>query len=436
MQEVDFIIKIEQQFIPLHVYSVKIVGVSLRKEKMALKNHHTKSILSSRDNRSLLGGDFCMKGSIRLRKDTEWYVVDWYDPKIKKTREISRYRGERMYHVKVAQKLLATMQGDVENGTFRIEKYTNEWCDTVPYIREWYKAVKDTLKPGTRHAYKYAINKQLIPFFKKNQLQLFEIQYDTLVKLLGFMKNEKGEPLAGKTKFNVMMTLHQCIRHARKSRRIRVMPEFPERKLYNIVTPVIKWLPSERQEAVINAIPEEHQPIFWWMKYHLRRPGEAMALYKDDYDPQLDIFIIRRGISSRRVIEFTKTNKQHIIPCHSEFKAIMKRMRPQAHEEMFSPFFFTCPSSRSRGKRYSDSILGRLWKKACKKRGENIKLYDGTKKSTASQFVNELGGSLAELKEAGDWADIRSVEAYAQVELARKRELLERKIVNIKRKRK
>lgn len=156
-----------------------------------------------------------------------------------------------------------------------------------------------------------------------------------------------------------------------------------------------------------------------------------MALYKDDYDPRLDVFIIRRGISSRQVIEFTKTNQQHIIPYHSEFKVIMERMKPQTHEERFSPFLFTCPSSRTKGKRYTDTIIGKLWKDACKKCGEDIKLYDGTKKSSASQFVNELGGSLAELKVAGDWADIRSVEANAQVELARKRELLERKAFDI-----
>ena len=66
------------------------------------------------------------------------------------------------------------------------------------------------------------------------------------------------------------------------------MPLFPEEKKYNIVDPIIKWLPEERQIKVIRAIPEIHQPIFWWLKYHLRRPSEAMALHRCDYDKDQD----------------------------------------------------------------------------------------------------------------------------------------------------
>ena len=95
------------------------------------------------------------------------------------------------------------------------------------------------------------------------------------------------------------------------------MPLFPEAKKYNIIDPIIKWLPEERQLKVIKAIPEEHQPIFWWLKYHMRRPSEAMALQKIDYDKGQDAFIIRRTFSAGKMIEQTKTKRQHLIPCHS-----------------------------------------------------------------------------------------------------------------------
>jgi hypothetical protein len=104
------------------------------------------------------------------------------------------------------------------------------------------------------------------------------------------------------------------------------MPIFPEEKKYNIIDPIIKWLLEERQIKVIQAIPIEHQPIFWWLKYHLRRPSEAMALHRIDYDKQQDAFLIRRTFSNKILVEYTKTKKQHLIPCHSEFKKIMQTM--------------------------------------------------------------------------------------------------------------
>lgn len=50
---------------------------------------------------------------------------------------------------KTAEKLLAQMQGDVENGTFRIEKYTGKgWTDVIPYFETWLET-KEKKKPAT-----------------------------------------------------------------------------------------------------------------------------------------------------------------------------------------------------------------------------------------------------------------------------------------------
>ena len=116
----------------------------------------------------------------------------------------------------------------------------------------------------------------------------------------------------GKGKKNVMYCLRRCLVHAFKSNRIPAMPMFPEEKKYNIVDPIIKWLPEEqRQIKVIQAIPIEHQPIFWWLKYHLRRPSEAAALHRCDYDKDQDAFIIRRTFSNNQLVQHTKTHKIH-----------------------------------------------------------------------------------------------------------------------------
>lgn len=242
------------------------------------------------------------------------------------------------------------------------------------------------------------------PFFKEHPVQLHEIQYDVLRKLLNSIDRE------WKGKLNAMYCLHNCLTYAWKSRRIPAVPPFPERKLYKIVEPEIQWLPEERQMAVIDKIPDEHKPIFLWLKYHVRRPGEAMALHRADYNPDDDTFVIRRGISDRKVYDFTKTRKIHIIPCVDAFKPYLKQllMKP-------TKYLFTCQSSRTEGKRYTDRILNKLWNDACEKAGEVIPLYSGTKHSSCSQFYNEKGLSLSDIQIITDHDNPASVKSIPKL---------------------
>ncbi len=84
---------------------------------------------------SISRGGICMKGSIYFRKDRGVWFVQWYNKPDGKTYKIYRYKGELMYRKRIAEKLLAAIQGDTENGVFRIEKYTGKgWTDTVPYL--------------------------------------------------------------------------------------------------------------------------------------------------------------------------------------------------------------------------------------------------------------------------------------------------------------
>ena len=367
-----------------------------------------------------------MKGSINYRKDRGYFYVQWHNASQNKTYKIYKYKGEFMYNRKIAEKLLAVMQGDFENGTFQIEKFTeNRWTDVVPYLWQWLDIVKPRLSPATYKDYRNSIKNHLTPFFKANPVQLHEIQYDVLMKLLNSI-NRKG-----KGKANVMYCLHRCFDFAYRSRRIPEIPPFPEKADYNIQVPTIKWIPENRQLSIINEIPGIHKPIFLWLKYHLRRPSEAMALYKEDYDFDNDLFIIKRTISARQLIERTKTSVEHLIPCHSDFKPIINQMAKREIQIM-SPFFFTCHSSRMPGKRYTQTIMSKLWKDACKRAGESISMYAGLKHSSCSQYINQKGLSISDLQTITDHARLESVKRYAKTEVARKRQLLESKIVPLK----
>lgn len=353
-----------------------------------------------------------MKGSLHFRKDVGWWFVKWYDTRTKKPFFISKYRGERMYHRKVAEKLLATMQADQEAGVFRIEKYSGEqFTDVIPYMKEWLNAVAPTLTPATLKDYQNSIRNHIEPFFREHSFQLHEIQHDILIMLLNSVNR------SGKGKLNVMYCLHACLKYAWKSRRIPEVPAFPEKRLYQIQERNIRWLPEARQVAVIKAIPNEHRSIFWFLKYHLRRPAEACVLRWEDYDRDGDYFLIHRSESARREIDRTKTGAEHIIPRHPDFELPTRGL---------SPYIFVNPRSRKPGKRYTNDSLNVLWRHACAACGEDIDLYSGLKHSSCTQYINEKGLSMSDLQQITDHARLESVRRYAKMEIARKRELMGR----------
>jgi integrase len=303
------------------------------------------------------------------------------------------------------------MRSDDENGTFRIEKYLYQATDVIPFLEDWIKN-QTHLSPATRKDYENSIKNHLSPWFKANPLMLHEIQYDVLCRILNDIKRE------GKGKLNVMYCLHTALLYATRAGRLQTVPQFPEKRRYQIEPKPIEAISEIRQIGIINAIPIEHQPIFWWLKYHYRRPSEALALYKEDYDKERDCFIIQRSFSNKKLVNHTKTHHIHIIPCHPDFRHWMDRLHL-----CVSPFFFTHQSSRFKEKRYQHDFLVDLWNRAAEICGESIRMYAGLKHSSCTAFINEQGGSVDELQMLTDHARRDSVLKYANVKLEAKRRI-------------
>lgn len=365
-----------------------------------------------------------MAGSVCFKADRRQWVVAWNWQG--KRYQISRYKGRLMQQTHPNQKkdqgyidacrLLAQMQGDVENCVFCVEKYTgNRYTDVIPFFEQWLET-KSSKKPATQNLYRNFFKVHFKPFFEAHPVQLHEIQLDTLDALLSSLR------LGPTSKYLCMMCFRGFMEYAWRSKRIPEIPPFPKKSDYGLEIPAIKWLPEERQMAVINAIPEIHRPIFLFLKFHIRRPAEAMSLHKVDYDRFNQAFHIRRSISGEKLVTSTKTRAEHIIPCHSAMIETIERLVESNHD---SQFIFVNRLGRLPGKRYTHKALGLIWRKACKVAGEDIDLYSGLKHSSMSQFVNEKRLSLSEVQVVSDHATMESVKKYASVELARKRELME-----------
>jgi integrase len=370
----------------------------------------------------------CMKGSVHSFKGS-WFVA-WYDAMLGKTVKIYHYKGEKIYSKKTAQKLLSVMQSDFENGTFYIEKYANQrFSEVIPFLKDWISH-PDGLSPATHKGYKSYIENHIIPFFtRNNQLSLPDIQIDVLRR---FRRGLEEFGLSPKMQWNIMYCMHSILRSAWESRKITAMPPFPRKKEYGLQRRPINWLPSDRQINILNEIPLDHQPIFWFLKYHLRRPAEACALHKVDYSD--GVFEIWRSISNKKLCNQTKTGAIHTIPCHPDFLPFISiEIEKQKRLGIISPFLFVNRLARHDGKRYTGESLNIIWKVACKKAGEDIDLYSGLKHSSCSQYINEKGLSESELQIITDHARIESVRMYAKTEVKRKMELMMKNVFELKR---
>ena len=98
-----------------------------------------------------------------------------------------------------------------------------------------------------------------------------------------------------------------------------------------------------------------------------------------------------------------------------------------------SPFFFVNPYARLPGKHYSIKTMEDIWNKACVKVSEKIRLYAGLKHSSCGQFLNEKGGNYSELQSVTDHKRLESVKRYGELEIQRRQELMERKVVELSR---
>ena len=365
-----------------------------------------------------------MKGKVGYDAKSKRYYVPVWDKEGRKTLKIYHYKGIACTDSAIADKLLHAIQGDKENGTFRLEKYVRNEYDVVPYLKTWLANIRPSISKGTHRNYGYIIENHLAPFFLSKRISLHEIKLDTLMELMNSMT------ISGKSKLDVLACLHTCLKYAWRSDRIPSIPPFPERKDFQIIEPTINWLPSDRQQAVIEAIPRDHQPIFWWLKYHLRRPSEAMALMLEDFDGQN--FMVHRTVSCHEVVDRTKTGKVTLVPCVSQFKmfADIEREKRIAYG-ILSKFYFVNPESRNEDFRYTTSALHKIWNAACKSVGESINLYAGLKHSSCSQLINEYGYSMSDVQQAVDHRNISSTRQYAKVEVSRRREILERRVIQI-----
>lgn len=378
---------------------------------------------TSNRNNSKKGGQLSMKGSITYEKNRKAYCVWWYVPEKKRSIPIRYYYGFKLYDMEMADKLLRLIQGTHEKSlrgecVFRIQAFTKRHGMDIIELFESWLLTKGKNKPGGVATYQSHFKTWIKPFFLDHKYALHEINLDVLSRLKTHIENAEKEP---KTVKNVLDTMKTFLKYAKRSDFITTVPSFPLKSEYGLGDKYIPTIPRVVQFEIVNLIPEIHQPIFYWLILHPgRRPGEAMAIYKDDYNIFKNSFVIRRGISKRQVVMGPKNMRCHQAACHDEFKPFLEKLMKTE-----GPHLFVNPRARRKDKRYCDGTLNRLWNDACEKYGIKIQLYNGTKHSTLDYYYNDLKVSLTDLMDITGHKDLDCIKKYARMNVERQKSILD-----------
>lgn len=350
----------------------------------------------------------------------ERYLIDLFY-KSERIRRATTLDGKTLRSFADAHGLLRQAQNEIDAHTFDPAKWKAK--DRIDFrfsyqIDRWYKEKEDYMKKE-KLAPSYVpklftyITHYYLPFFGDTDIR--EI-FNPMIK--DFAK-QLPDRLSLKYQKNILDALRHFFRWLKEDRLISDVPVFktievPEHEP-NVISP-------ETQAAILNLIPNEHKPIFTFLFNQGCRPSEVRALKWKDI--QVDTVIIRRTWSACKLREQTKTKR---IRHNLLFTGTLKSLPLRGFGE---DFVFTHGKSVKRP--YSHNYLNKIFSAATSQLGLKIELYEATKHSFGTHYVNN-GISKDLLKEWFGHASIKSTEVYAKIKVVDAfRQIQNDKVVELK----
>ncbi len=320
----------------------------------------------------------------------------------------SHKSGRVLDSFEVATETLDHIRYEIRNHRFDPSKYVKS--DIREYLFEmridkWYQeketeARKDNLAWSYVLKIKGYIGNYYKPFFKGHDVR--DIRNCNIKE---FWK-QLPDRLSPKYVRNILDGLENFFNVLLADELIEKKPAFPQIALQESC---VKWCTRETQDAILNAIPERHRAIFFFLTRQGLRPAEAVAVKWEDIDLTNGIITIKRGMSNRRIVEKTKTKKTRPRLLHPEILDLLRSV-PRGLPQ--TPLFVN-PNT---GRHYVTDALQRLWKKVCADSEVKISLYQATRHSVAS-MASTGGVDINIIKEVLGHTDIRTTQKYAHVDV-------------------
>jgi len=219
---------------------------------------------------------------------------------------------------------------------------------------------------------------------------------------------EKNFKLKGKTVKNILDLFKTFLRYCRNDLEvIETIPPFPPVELQERK---FKWLDQEDQIALFKFVPDEDKPIISFLMLHGCRPSEARALKVKDVNLKNQTVTISANFSGRVYREKRKGRgaKSVTVPIHPEMSDYVSY---RVNGNLPEAFLFVNPRT---GQHYSENRLRRVWEtvRTEAKIGRDLRLYDATRDSFASQLVNS-GTSLFKVSKLLGHSSVKMTEKYS-----------------------
>lgn len=355
-------------------------------------------------NYHVFRGDF-MGGSVHYDKTgNRWFISIYWEKKRYKF-----YRNPETFDSfdskKLAAKWLGVLQGEVTRGEFNPRAWQPDSPLSVKeYVKEWLGLLsfsvgdqQGQIKPNTIKDYRNSCQNHIVPFFGNKDIR--RIRHSDLVKF------QAKIPRSPKGKYNVLSCLRTMLRYAWKNEDIPRVPPFPKLS-YSL--PEIQYLEFEDQNKIIENIPKQYRPIFYFMQEYGVRPGEARALMWDCIGD--GVIIIKRAFAENELMNTTKTGEGRTFEITPFMKDILNEM-----PRTLSQFVFV----REDGKPFEKRQPAKIFHAAREKAGlPYIKLNNAFRHSLGCQLLDQ-GEDMDLVREQLGHSKIEMTRRYAKRKPAR-----------------
>lgn len=317
-------------------------------------------------------------------------------------------QGQALDTYQRASILLSHIQHEIENHIFDPSKYVASDIKKFYFENLLDKWTADKEKDAEKGHLSYSYINPLKGHIR-NYIKPYFIGKDIRdIRTIDIKEFSRQLPdrLSPKTQKNIINALENFFNTLIIDEILDKKPIFPK---ISVPEPAIKWCTREVQDSILNAIPDKHRFIFFFLTRQGLRPAEAVAIKWEDIDLSNRILTVKRTMSFRKIVERTKSKKVRPRLIHPDVLDILKSI-PQGLPNVF---LFINPNSR---KPYLTDTLQRLWKDACTTVGVDIELYQATRHSVASMAASS-GVSIAIIKEVLGHTDIRTTQKYSHVDV-------------------
>lgn len=335
------------------------------------------------------------KGKYRISRDPDGHILDSY---------------------RRAHRLLESIRREIDGNTFKLSNYIPKEIEEFrghKLLESWLRLKKEKdLSPLHIRNIQQHIEKYYLPLLR--EIDCRKINSDLIERFFLSLPSHLGL----KTKQNIMMMLKNfCYYLLRRE----IIPRMPYFESLSPPQPPITWITKRNQSEIIGHLQNRHKPIFYFLMYHPIRISEATSLKVKDFNLENRSVHICRAFSGTE-LRPRKNKRCYYLPISSQFDISVLK------DKLSEAFIFT----NSKGKPYRGNDLRKMWRKACKKAGIDIKLKNATRHSIASQAINE-GVPLEVISKALGHSSLEiTKQKYASMEIERLRIMVEDcKVLNI-----